>query len=104
MEKKSKMITVPCDCRCCMFVVEKTIWEDGDVTMIHIHIEYGFNDFTFVLIYCEVTKRDSFLVHAALVLKLVAKRNCAASEVAILCDLRVGCFDAGRCFFTLALG
>ena len=31
MEKKSEMITLPCDCRCCMFVVEKTIWEDGDV-------------------------------------------------------------------------
>jgi len=25
------MITLPCDCKCCMFVVEKTIWEDGDI-------------------------------------------------------------------------
>ena len=32
MEKKSKMITLPCDCMCCMFVVEKTKWEDGDVS------------------------------------------------------------------------
>lgn len=31
MDKKSKMITLPCDCKCCMFVVEKTKWEDGDV-------------------------------------------------------------------------
>lgn len=31
MEKKSKIITLPCDCRCCMLVVEKTAWEDGSV-------------------------------------------------------------------------
>ena len=31
MKVKSKMITLPCDCKCCMFVVEKTIWEDGDI-------------------------------------------------------------------------
>ena len=31
MNKKSQMITLPCDCRCCMFVVEKTKWEDGDI-------------------------------------------------------------------------
>ena len=31
MESKSKIITLPCDCRCCMFVVAKTIWEDGDI-------------------------------------------------------------------------
>ena len=31
MNKKSKMITLPCDCRCCMFVIEKTKWEDGDI-------------------------------------------------------------------------
>lgn len=30
MKSKSKMITLPCDCECCMFVVEKTVWEDGD--------------------------------------------------------------------------
>jgi len=32
VEKKSKIIAMPCDCRCCMFVVEKTIWEDGDIS------------------------------------------------------------------------
>lgn len=31
MNKESKMITRPCDCKCCMFVVEKTRWEDGDI-------------------------------------------------------------------------
>ena len=32
MEKKEKMITLPCDCRCCMFVIEKTIWECRDIS------------------------------------------------------------------------
>jgi len=31
MKEKSKMITLPCDCKCCMFVVEKTMWEDGNI-------------------------------------------------------------------------
>ena len=31
MKEKSKMILLPCDCKCCMFVVEKTVWEDGDI-------------------------------------------------------------------------
>jgi len=31
MKEKSKMITLPCDCKCCMFVIEKTVWEDGDI-------------------------------------------------------------------------
>ena len=31
MNAKSKMITLPCDCKCCMFVVEKSVWEDGDI-------------------------------------------------------------------------
>lgn len=31
MNSKSKMITLPCDCKCCMFVIEKTQWEDGDI-------------------------------------------------------------------------
>ena len=31
MKEKSKMITLPCDCKCSMFVVEKTMWEDGDI-------------------------------------------------------------------------
>lgn len=30
MKEKHKMITVPCDCKCCMLVIEKTVWEDGD--------------------------------------------------------------------------
>ena len=32
MKKKEKMITLPCDCKCCMFVIDKTIWEDGDIS------------------------------------------------------------------------
>ena len=32
MKQKSKMIILPCDCKCCMFVVEKTIWKDGDIS------------------------------------------------------------------------
>ena len=31
MKEKSKMITLPCDCKCCMLVIEKTVWEDGDI-------------------------------------------------------------------------
>ena len=31
MDRKEKIIVLPCDCRCCMFVVEKIVWEDGDV-------------------------------------------------------------------------
>lgn len=31
MNKASKFIILPCDCKCCMFVVEKTKWEDGTV-------------------------------------------------------------------------
>ena len=31
MNSTSKRITLPCDCKCCMFVIEKTVWEDGDV-------------------------------------------------------------------------
>ena len=31
ISKKCKHIILPCDCRCCMFVVEKTKWNDGDV-------------------------------------------------------------------------
>ena len=32
MKEKSNMIVLPCDCRCCMLVIEKTVWEDGDVS------------------------------------------------------------------------
>lgn len=31
MQEKRKMITLPCDCKCCMLVIEKTVWEDGDI-------------------------------------------------------------------------
>lgn len=31
MTQKSRRITLPCDCKCCMLVIEKTIWEDGDI-------------------------------------------------------------------------
>ena len=32
MKSKNKMVTLPCDCKCCMLVVEKTVWEDGDIS------------------------------------------------------------------------
>lgn len=28
MKEKSKMIVLPCDCKCCMLVIEKTVWKD----------------------------------------------------------------------------
>lgn len=47
MEKQSKYITLPCDCRCCMFVIEKTQWEDGDVnyniTVQDSRYDHGYN-------------------------------------------------------------
>ncbi|NLX01120.1 MAG: phosphoenolpyruvate carboxylase [Syntrophomonadaceae bacterium] len=32
MKSENKMVILPCDCKCCMFVVEKTKWEDGDIS------------------------------------------------------------------------
>ena len=32
MKEKSKMIMLPCDCKCCMLAIEKTVWEDNDVS------------------------------------------------------------------------
>lgn len=31
MKGKSKRIVLPCDCKCYMLVIEKTVWEDGNV-------------------------------------------------------------------------
>ena len=31
MEHKKEFVTYPCDCGCCMFVVKRSVWEDGDV-------------------------------------------------------------------------
>ena len=31
MDKREKIITLPCDCKCCMLTIEKTIWENGDI-------------------------------------------------------------------------
>ena len=31
MKENSKMITLPCECKCCMLVIEKTVWENGDM-------------------------------------------------------------------------
>ena len=31
MKKKSQLIVLPCDCKCCMFVIEKTVWEDSSI-------------------------------------------------------------------------
>ena len=47
MKSKSKTITIPCDCRCCMFVIEKTIWDDGDInynlTIQDARYDHNFN-------------------------------------------------------------
>lgn len=32
MKEKSNMLVLPCDCKCCMLVIEKTGWEDGDIS------------------------------------------------------------------------
>lgn len=29
--KEETRVFLKCDCSCCMFVVEKTVWDDGDV-------------------------------------------------------------------------
>ena len=31
MAEKHRRIILPCNCKCCMLVIEKTIWEDGDI-------------------------------------------------------------------------
>ena len=31
MKEKSNMLVLPCDCKCCMLVIEKTVLEDGDI-------------------------------------------------------------------------
>ena len=31
IKDKRKMITMLCDCRCSMFVVEKVVWDDGEI-------------------------------------------------------------------------
>ena len=31
MESREQLLTLPCDCKCCMLVIHKTIWEDGDI-------------------------------------------------------------------------
>ena len=32
MKEKSNMIALPCDCKCCLLVVEEAVWNDGDVS------------------------------------------------------------------------
>ena len=43
------MITLPCDCKCCMFVVEKTKWEDGEInyniTIQDSRYDHNYNTF-----------------------------------------------------------
>ncbi|MDL2273200.1 hypothetical protein LJC34_01400 [Oscillospiraceae bacterium OttesenSCG-928-G22] len=31
MNKHESTVSIKCDCNCSMFVVEKTVWEDGEV-------------------------------------------------------------------------
>lgn len=31
MRERNRFIALPCDCGCCMFVVEKSVYEDGDI-------------------------------------------------------------------------
>lgn len=32
MEKQESMVLQKCECGCSMFVAEKTVWEDGDIS------------------------------------------------------------------------
>jgi len=47
MKSEGKRVVLPCDCKCCMFVVEKTKWEDGDVnyniTIQDSRYDHGYN-------------------------------------------------------------
>ena len=47
MKAKSKMITLPCDCKCSMFVVEKTVRENGDIdyniTILDSRCDHNYN-------------------------------------------------------------
>jgi len=49
MERKEKNVILPCDCKCCMFVIEKTVWEDNAISY-NVTVQdsrYGHNYNTF---------------------------------------------------------
>lgn len=47
MRSTSERIILPCECKCCMFVIEKTIWEDGsidyDISIQDSRYDHGYN-------------------------------------------------------------
>lgn len=46
MKEKSKMITLPCDCKCCMLVIEKTVWDDDinyNISIQDSRYDHGYN-------------------------------------------------------------
>ena len=60
MKEKSKTITLPCDCKCCMFVVEKTVWEDGD-TNYNITIQDSRYDHNYNTIWGRIKRAAKIL-------------------------------------------
>ena len=60
MKEKSRMITLPCDCKCCMFVVEKTIWEDGDINY-NISIQDSRYDHNYNSLWGRIKRATSIL-------------------------------------------
>lgn len=47
MRNTSERIILPCECKCCMFVIEKTIWEDSsidyDISIQDSRYDHGYN-------------------------------------------------------------
>jgi len=60
MKEKSKMITLPCDCKCCMFVVEKSIWGDGDINY-NISVQDSRYDHNYNTLWGRVKRAASIL-------------------------------------------
>ena len=60
MKEKSKIITLPCDCKCCMFVVEKTLWADGD-TNYNITIQDSRYDHNYNTIWGRIKRAAKIL-------------------------------------------
>lgn len=60
MKAKSKMITLPCDCKCCLFVVEKSIWEGGDINY-NISIQDSRHDHNYNTIWGRIKRTAKIL-------------------------------------------
>lgn len=60
MKEKRKIITLPCDCKCCMFVIEKAIWENGD-TNYNISIQDSRYDHNYNTLWGRITRAAKIL-------------------------------------------